>query len=600
LLKKIKLRVNIVKEDEYIDLDKINMMPKEGELPGFSKPREEEQKMKVEKKTEILPEKDIKNSVPKSAPKKTMIKKKKTNKITKKTRNSSKQEKKQKTSKKPIYALLGLILIAIIVIAIAVTFSGKEDEVNGNKVLLLINNEPLYEEEVKTRADWLRLLNGMPISDEQALELSIETELLYQEAKERNMSIDEEELNIVFENMAMSVQMTNQELQEYIEGFGINFQTLRKVFKKEIMAGELAEKEMYAQELTEEEMKKYYEENKHTFTYAEQARIKHIQINQENNTEEETYEKAESIMLELDEDKSNFCELTKEYSDEWSTKDSCGEYVIETQITHQDELFIQALELEDGEVKIIQTIDGYHVTWREETIPQGTSEYEEVKEIIAARLNAMNAEKNYAQLITNLKSEATIEDYTGLTNERETEPEEEQVIEIDLSDLLNELAENTEEITEEKTENALEDEENVEETTKEEITEEASETETIEENEEITESTELKSTITYKATEETDDAKKLRLAKCLTGNGAKMYSVYWSPHGEAQAKEFGEYFEQIISIECDAEGTNPKLAECKNTLKKQHPTWPTWLINGELHEGYQNLNNLARISGCEY
>jgi hypothetical protein len=31
-----------------------------------------------------------------------------------------------------------------------------------------------------------------------------------------------------------------------------------------------------------------------------------------------------------------------------------------------------------------------------------------------------------------------------------------------------------------------------------------------------------------------------------------------------QAEEFGEYFEQIIRIECDAEGTNPKLTECKN------------------------------------
>jgi hypothetical protein len=44
LLKKIKIRVIIVKEDEYIDLDKINMMPKEGELPGFSKPRAKNKK----------------------------------------------------------------------------------------------------------------------------------------------------------------------------------------------------------------------------------------------------------------------------------------------------------------------------------------------------------------------------------------------------------------------------------------------------------------------------------------------------------------------------------------------------------------------------
>jgi hypothetical protein len=46
----------------------------------------------------------------------------------------------------------------------------------------------------KTRADWLRLLNGMPISDEQALELSIETELLYKKQKKKHMS-DETKMN---------------------------------------------------------------------------------------------------------------------------------------------------------------------------------------------------------------------------------------------------------------------------------------------------------------------------------------------------------------------------------------------------------------------
>ena len=79
-----------------------------------------------------------------------------------------------------------------------------------------------------------------------------------------------------------------------------------------------------------------------------------------------------------------------------------------------------------------------------------------------------------------------------------------------------------------------------------------------------------------------------------------MYNTYWSPDGKKQAELFGEYFEHVITIECDAKGTNPKLAECKNILKKEYPTYPTWLINGQLIEGYQNLNNLARISGCTY
>jgi foldase protein PrsA len=568
-----------MKEDEYIDLDKINVVPKEGEMPGISKEHNQAEKQELKPENKEKQKEDKKEATKKTKKKKTT--KKKTAKTT-----AKKTTKKKKTSKKPLYFLIGLIILAILVIVVATTFS-KNAETKEDKVLMLVNGEPINEKEVQTRADWLRLLNGIPITDEQALELTIDTELLYQEAKRQNMTITDQELDELFWDMAMSIDLTQQELIEYIEGFGVNYEMLRVVFKKELMARQILEQELYEKEVTEEELQKYYEENKQRFTYDEFAVIKHIQINFDNRTEEETYEEALRIMQELEQDKSNFCELVETHSEEWTTSSTCGEYLIETNFTHIDELFTESLKLEDDEVAIIKTIDGYHVTWREETIPAGISTYEEVKEILESMLIEESVEIIYLELLQRLKEEANIDYFT-----------EREELEIDLSELFEELEEKIEEKIEEESEEESEEtiEEELQETIEEEITEEESE-EVVEE-----ESQQQELTITYVETQQpiSEETRKLRLAKCLTDKGAKMYNTYWSPDGKKQAELFGEYFEHIVTIECDAKGTNPKLAECKNVLKKEYPTYPTWLINGQLIEGYQNLNNLARISGCEY
>ena len=99
--------------------------------------------------------------------------------------------------------------------------------------------------------------------------------------------------------------------------------------------------------------------------------------------------------------------------------------------------------------------------------------------------------------------------------------------------------------------------------------------------------------ITGKSVVETEDTDSL--AKCLTAQGAKMYGAYWCGHCQNQKKMFGEDFQYVNYIECDAQGENANPEECS---KAGIGGDLTWIISGEQYPGEQSLEKLKELSGC--
>lgn len=91
--------------------------------------------------------------------------------------------------------------------------------------------------------------------------------------------------------------------------------------------------------------------------------------------------------------------------------------------------------------------------------------------------------------------------------------------------------------------------------------------------------------------------KKGALAKCLTEKGAKMYGAYWCPHCQNQKNDFGDSFQYINYVECDAKGPNGNPTACELAGIQGYPTW---VIGGAKYSGEQDLSTLAKIAGCAY
>lgn len=89
----------------------------------------------------------------------------------------------------------------------------------------------------------------------------------------------------------------------------------------------------------------------------------------------------------------------------------------------------------------------------------------------------------------------------------------------------------------------------------------------------------------------------IALAQHLNGSGAKMYGAYWCSHCHDQKALFGaEALADLPYVECDAKGINAQPDQCK-TAKVDG--YPTWVINGQVLSGTQDLADLADASGYD-
>ncbi|MGJ0605754.1 vitamin K epoxide reductase family protein [Cylindrospermopsis raciborskii] len=97
----------------------------------------------------------------------------------------------------------------------------------------------------------------------------------------------------------------------------------------------------------------------------------------------------------------------------------------------------------------------------------------------------------------------------------------------------------------------------------------------------------------------TSGESEIALAQHLVKIGAKEYVAYWCPHCHEQKLLFGKEAYQIINnnnitVECAADSPKGKPELCR-AAKIQG--FPSWIINGKIYSGVQNLSDLARLSG---
>lgn len=92
------------------------------------------------------------------------------------------------------------------------------------------------------------------------------------------------------------------------------------------------------------------------------------------------------------------------------------------------------------------------------------------------------------------------------------------------------------------------------------------------------------------------ESKEIILAKCLTENGAKLYTAEWCGHCQNQKEAFADGLEYLDHIEC-AEGDG-WAQECKDADISSVPAWV--FADGTRQAGNTPLDKLASLAGCTY
>ena len=311
---------------------------------------------------------------------------------------------------------IGSIIVGLLVLA-ALVFTGC-----GANVVATVNGEKITQDELTLQVNTLKESyekqgidfsgdNGptlMASLEKDTLDQMIDTRIMLQEAKKLG-------------------KLEPQDIQEKIQPLKVQFPT-EEDFKSFLDQVKLTEEEvayiLYLQEETtkdvapasEDDLKKYYDENKETFSQPEQLEVRHILFFADDgtkglpaqHTDAEAKKMADDVLALLDEGK-DFAGLAMEKTEDSSTKAEGGLYTA-TESSTGTEFYAAASALAEGEytAEPVKTEYGYHVIKLEKRIPATQEPFEQVKASLSEQLTDQAKQEKFNQVMQEARDKAVI------------------------------------------------------------------------------------------------------------------------------------------------------------------------------------------------
>ncbi|MGM0410933.1 MAG: peptidylprolyl isomerase [Bacillota bacterium] len=238
----------------------------------------------------------------------------------------------------------------------------------------------------------------------------ITSELLKMEAKNRNIELNEEEKDQMFnqqlENIKSSNNMSEEQLLSNLSQQGISsLDEYKKVFlesnNENLLVNKLMQEVTSDINISDERAEEYYNNNKSQFEHQKQVNASHILVNDEETANE---------VIENINNGEDFAELAKEYSEGPSASDGgkIGFFQKGDMVAPFEE---KAFDMEVGEItdEAVKTEYGYHVIKINDTKEAGTASFEEVKGSIKENLANNEKQNIWDQFVRELRDESEIE-----------------------------------------------------------------------------------------------------------------------------------------------------------------------------------------------
>jgi parvulin-like peptidyl-prolyl isomerase len=427
----------------------------------------------------------------------------------------------------------------------------------GGELAAKVNGNPITMQELNAGYERLPLEYKYVITKEMFLQQLIDETLLTEEAARQNLSVSEKEVDDSLASFMQTSNVTQEKLDQILKDKKLTYPELRSLVRNQLLVDKVLKELEKKVNVTTAQALQYYNDNPGTFKISELVTVKHILISISTRNDSEAEKRADQAFKELKSDKSNFCELVKQYSDDSGSTDKCGQYTFpkgQMVAEFEDRAFSQAI----GNVSMVKTSFGYHILWTINKTPEQIVPFKDVQEQITSVLSKQQANMIYSDFIAKLRENAKIINYLEKKAE-ENKTEEKAVAEE--PKLGEEAATQTQtQVT---------------------VIEAANKTEEKPVEEKPAEQPQLQ----------------LSFADCLTSQGAVLYGAYWDSSTKKQREYFGADIAKINYVECGVQGDYRAQASiCKQAGIL---AYPTWIINDEKHMGIQELSQLAVLTSCK-
>jgi parvulin-like peptidyl-prolyl isomerase len=235
--------------------------------------------------------------------------------------------------------------------------------------------------------------------------------LLLQEAKKKDLNV-EEEVKLFIENFKKENNIdSDDELRKEMAREGINFDAWRKEIEKQFLQQKIIMLEVdYKISLTDTELVNYYKQHKEEFTQPAEVRLKGIYLSKDNKNNQELKKISQEILKKLNQG-VDFSILASQYS-EGPEREKNGELGFfkkgELNKLFEDVVF----KLNPGEVTPwLKTEQGWYLFKVVEKKEAKISPFEEVKEKIREKIFMQKKQEKIKEFLTKLRENSYIKIY---------------------------------------------------------------------------------------------------------------------------------------------------------------------------------------------
>jgi peptidyl-prolyl cis-trans isomerase C len=313
---------------------------------------------------------------------------------------------------------------ATAVFAAMICFAGRSGaiaQIQSSSVLAVVNDVAITQQDLSVEAAHLKAelqFRNRPLSNgrlsrlrKQLIENLIDRELLYQQAKQRNIRIRKRWVNLALKELKN--QLGNRAAyQRFLENTGMTESMLHERIQKGLIVRRLLRREVIRQiKVSEAEMQAFYREHPEYFQRKERIRVRHILIafGDENDKVERgnALLRIQSIQLMLHEN-ADFAFLALEYSDDPSKVRGGDIGYLERQQLIKD-FSEAAFALEPGEVSdIVETRFGYHLIKAIDRTPPSRMAYRNARAKIERTLRRNKEKKATEAYLARQRRRASI------------------------------------------------------------------------------------------------------------------------------------------------------------------------------------------------
>ncbi|MEE0434953.1 MAG: peptidylprolyl isomerase [Peptococcaceae bacterium] len=301
---------------------------------------------------------------------------------------------------------LSVLLVTVMTAGLLAGCSSASDDMGGEDVIK-VNDTALTKNYVDARVDMLFQQNQLQSDDSfagyfkgQIISGLVEAELMVQESKNRGFEVTDDDIDTYKKDLiAQTYGGSEDDFQAYLDEYNVSDAMLKRMIEEKLYYDKLLAD---IQSGVTVDAEAYYNENTDQFDVDDQVDAKHILVDDE--------ETAKDIIKQLD-DGADFSKLAAKYSTDAATAQKGGELGYFSANEMVTEFSDAAFALEPGQYtkEPVKTSYGYHVILCEDKKAAHHQSFEEVKDELTEQLTNQEVQTEYASLMSELKSKATIE-----------------------------------------------------------------------------------------------------------------------------------------------------------------------------------------------